>query len=172
MIRSTIPVHALVKSSFGILMALSLFLPVAAQERFPEVHLRVNGIGSGTARSKIIESIGKPQRERSDGIDECGDSGKMRTLSYPGLTIGVLGDARGRNYKVWKIDIVSGRWKIHPDLALGATKRRVRATLGPAIKENDDPNELLYVTRENQGLVSFHFKAGRLIRVSMQEALC
>lgn len=162
----------MLRAAFAVLGIVLLVVTVLGQERTPEAHLTVNGISSGTSRAAIIRNIGKPRRELPDGIDECGENGKMRTLSYPGLTIGVLGDARGRNYKVWKIQITSGSWKIHPGLSVGATRRKVRSVFGPGIKEKHDPSQLLYVTRENMGLVSFHFKAGRLVRVEMQEVLC
>lgn len=147
--------------------------PTTDKRKWTEVDLTVNGIRSGTPYSTIVNKIGKPTRERSIGRDECGEGGRMKNLIYPGLTIGVLSDPRGRNYEVISIEVTSDKWSISPGIRIGAERKSILQTFGKSV--NDDAltsDRIDYVTRDNMGLVNFSFQNGKLVRASMQETLC
>ena len=162
---------------FGPLFLL-LWLSYSAwgQKVLTEVDLRVNGIGSGTPYSKIIKTIGNPLRAEKHGndgdYDNCAD-GWRKTLYYRGLEIGVLSDAKGRNYKVISLEVTSSKWKISPGIRIGLDKQLVRSKFGkPNGATVPGENVLNYVTKENLGGVTFYFKGNKLVRVEMEETLC
>lgn len=148
---------------------LSLFGVTRGQEVLTEVNLTVNGIRSGTSYKWILKRLGKPQREKKIGIDDCAD-GFIKTAYYRGLTIGLLSDAKGKSYKVISMKITSSRWLISPSVRIGANRAIVRNKYGRPNSQVD--NTLNYVTKENLGLVTFYFKGAKLISVEMQETLC
>lgn len=143
-----------------------------AQEKWPEIDIRVNGIGSGSSYRQVLKKIGKPNQIVDNGIDECGEGGKLRSLIYPGLTIGILSDAKGRNFVVISVRITSTKWAIQKGIRIGAYRRTVITELGKAIKDESDPDKLVYVTKGNLGVASFIFRGGRLVEIDMQETLC
>lgn len=148
-------------------------LSVHGQKKWPEVNLRVNGIGSGTSYSTVIKRIGKPERTTDNGIDECGDGGTLKSLHYSGLKIDVLSDAKGRNFTVIAIEVTSPEWKIGKSIRIGTTRKSVLAMFGKPLKDVDpDPNRIDYVTKENLGGVTFRFEGDKLVSVRMQETLC
>jgi len=149
------------------------YKPTTDEQRWTEVDLTVKGIRSGTPYSTIINKIGKPIREKSIGIDECGEGGRIKNLIYAGLTIGVLSDPRGHNYQAFSIEVTSAKWMVSPGILIGDNRDHVRSTFGQPVRPDDgDPTELRYVTKENTGNVVFEFEAGKLLRVFMQETLC
>ena len=154
-----------------LLFLICLSLVARGQEVWTEVDLHVNGISSGTSYSKIAKRVGTPSRVRKIGFDDCG-GGFLKTLYYSGLKIGVLSDAKGRNYKVISIEVTSSKWKIAPRIRIGSDKGFVRSKFGKPISGWPGKNVLDYVTKENLGGVTFFFNGTKLIRVTMQETLC
>lgn len=147
-------------------------LPVLGQEKWREVDLKVNGIGSGTTYSTIIKKLRKPLHSENGGFDECG-GGFIKTLHYSGLNIGLLSDAKGKVFSVISIEITSSKWLIEPGINVGANIEYVQAKLGQPIGDDiDSQNTLDYVTKDNLGIVNFYFRNNRLVKVEMQETLC
>ena len=152
---------------------ISVTVSLHAQSRsLTEVDLTVNGIRNGTKLSQIYRRIGKPRRVHVIGYDNCA-TGFRRVLIYPGVRIGVISDLRGRDSSVISIEVTSSRWKIAPGLKIGAGKAEVRKTFGPPTGSYQPPGRVLdYVTKDDLGLVNFHFRGNKLVKITMIEALC
>jgi hypothetical protein len=163
------------KFLFAFLLTGCFVLSASAQNKWREVDLKINGIGSGTSYSTVIKKIGKPLRTREDGFDECG-GGYLKTLVYNGLKIQFLSDEKKRNYTVISMNLTSLKWLIASDIRIGVSIENVRAKFGqPNYSEDSedfDKDILDYVTKENLGLVNFYFRNNKLIRVEMAETLC
>ncbi len=143
-------------------------LPAIAQDKLTEVDLTVNGIRSGSTIQQV-QKLGKPIRVKSLGHNDCSDSFE-RTFILSGLKIGLLGSKNGRQGIVYSLEVTSRKWKIEPGLRIGAKRETVLRKYGrPVAVEN---GSLVYVTKNNLGMVGFHFHNGRLIRAEMMETLC
>lgn len=151
--------------------------PAATSLVWRELDLDVNGIRSGTAYEDIVKKIGKPVQFKNFGLDEC-SNGQMRAIYYQGLTIGLEGDARKKNFAVVRIEVMSSKWLMGNRVHVGSTRDEVLQTFGPANDEAKDEGfddrhpQLNYVTKDNLGGVTFLFESGQLFRVVMQETLC
>jgi hypothetical protein len=163
------------KFLFAFLLTGCFVLSASAQNKWREVDLKINGIGSGTSYSTVIKKIGKPLRTREDGFDECG-GGYLKTLFYNGWKIQFLSDEKKRNYTVISMNLTSPKWLIASDIRIGVSIENVRAEFGQPNSSEDsedfDKDILDYVTKENLGLVNFYFRNNKLIRVEMAETLC
>lgn len=155
-----------------ILFTVLLLSPAFAQKNWPEADIRVNGIGSGSSYSQILRKIGRPYRTVDKGVDDECAGGKLKELIYRGLTIGILSDAKGRNFSVYSIEINSNKWSIQHGIKIGSTRKTVISKLGKPIIDKAEPHMIRYVTKENLGIVAFTFRNGKLVRISMQETLC
>jgi hypothetical protein len=162
-------------TSFVLLVFLSL--TVLGQEKLREVDLRVSGVSSGTPYSAVLRNLGQPLRRkvtRTAASLSC--SGAAETdirLSYSGLHISFLGGGRGRNLKVYSIEVSSPKWTAS-GTRIGASGEDVEAKFGAPISKAEESGETVfhYVTKGNLGMVNFHFRNGKLIKVEMTETLC
>jgi hypothetical protein len=149
--------------------------PLFGQTAAPEVDLNVKGIRSGTTQTRIIAKLGKPSSVKTIGRNECGP-GFLKELRYPGLVVGLLSDAKHRNYTVISLGVTSSRWMISPGIRIGASYRAVRAKYGRSLGEIDPRDavkgELKYVAKHAQAYVTFYFKGEKLVRIEMTETLC
>lgn len=154
-----------------------LTLPVFGQKKLREIHLRVNGIGSGTSYSTVVKKLGKPQRSKTKKFkasEACSNAAETHlTLFYSGLEITLLGDGRGRNLDVYSIEVTSKKW-LASGVNIGANVNDVVAKFGEPISkaEKSDETVLYYVTKENLGRVNFYFRNNKLVRMAMTETLC
>ena len=168
----------------GKIMKLFLFLalfttsalPVFGQ-KYREVDLRVNGVGSGTSYATVVRKFGKPlrsQKEKFTADDACSGSAETHlTLFYSGLEITLLGDGRGRNLEVYSIEVASKKWSAS-GVSLGASAKDVLTKFGKPNSKEEKPGEIVYyyVTKGNLGTVRFYFRNNKLVRVGMTETLC
>ena len=161
------------------LLVLLIFftLPALGQEKWREIDLRVNDIGSGTSYSTVIKKLGKPRRrgtEKFDASSACSGSAETHlTLFYSGLEVILLGDGRKGSLDVYSIEVTSKKW-IASGISIGANVKNVLNRFGePSSKEEKSGETILYyVTKANLGVVNFHFRSNKLIKVLMSETLC
>lgn len=163
-----------------ILFCILLFfvtLSISAQEKWREVDLRVNGIGSGTSYSTVVRKLGKPlrrEKERFAANNACSGAAETHlTLFYSGLEITLLGDGKGRNLDVYSIEITSKKW-VASGIRLGVAIKDVRIKFGKTEEQTDESNQtvLHYVTKGNLGVVNFYFQNNKLVKVRMTQTLC
>ncbi len=161
--------------SFVFLVLLSL--PILGQEKLREVDLRVSAIGSGTPYSIVLRKLGKPlQRgtKRTTAALSCNGSAETDVrLFYSGLQISLLGDGRGRNLKVYSIEVSSPKW-IASGIRIGTSREEVENKFGAPISKAEESGETIfhYVTKGNLGMVNFYFRNNKLVKVAMTETLC
>lgn len=155
-----------------LLFFVSLFiccvLPAIAQRTVTEVDLTVNGIHAGS-KLAVVKRLGKPMRKKSIGFNDCAE-GYQNTYYFPGLEVGVINSKNGKFTAVISLNITSKRWRIAPNIHLGASKKKIISTYGKPVES--DATKLTYVTKGNTGWVGFTFRKGKLIRVTMEETLC
>lgn len=160
-----------------LILFLFLVLPVVAQEKLTEVDLRVNAVGSGTSYPTVIEKFGKPRRtetEKFDAVSACSGSAETHlTLFYLGLEITLLGDGKGRNLAVYTIEVTSPKWSAS-GVNIGAAPKDILAKFGEPSNKEEESGETVcyYVTKGNLGVVKFHFRNSRLIKIVMAATLC
>jgi hypothetical protein len=150
---------------------------ICGQENLREVDLRVSGIGSGTPYPTVIRNLGKPpQRKatRTNASLSCSGAAETDvTLLYAGLQISLLGDGRGRNLTVYSIEVSSPKWMVS-GVRIGASMEDVENKFGRPISKAQESGETIfhYVTKGNLGMVNFHFRNNKLVKVAMTETLC
>jgi hypothetical protein len=165
------------KQLFSLVLLLFLVLQVLGQQTWREVDLQVEGIGSGTPYSTILGRLGKPLRRkttRTPATLSCSGSAETDlTLFYSGLKISLLGDGKRRNLKVYSIEIASPKWTAS-GINVGASLDEVRNKFGEPNSREEESGETVfyYVTKDNLGIVNFHFRNNKLVKVVMTETLC
>ena len=146
-------------------------------QKYREVDLRVNGVGSGTSYATVVRKFGKPLRskkERFTADNACsGEAETHLTLFYSGLEITFLGDGKGRDLEVYSLELMSKKW-LASGVSIGATANDVLKKFGEPNSKEEKSGETVfyYVTKDNLGGVNFYFRNGKLVRVGMTETLC
>ncbi len=140
------------------------------QQQLPlrEVDLTVNGVRADSSM-RAVNKLGKPTKITKLGYDECG-GGYRRVIHLPGLAVGVLGNKSTTKANVISLTITSAKWRITPGVRIGATRASLIRAYGKPVSSNI--SELMYVTKENLGGVTFHLRKGKLYRVEMMQTLC
>ena len=141
-------------------------------QKYREVDLRVNGIGSGSSYAAVIERFGKPsrnEREKYAADSACSSVAETHlTLFYPGLKIMLLGDGKGRDLKVYAIEVKSRRWSAS-GISIGDDAKTIAAKFGDPNSKEKNSDEMVYdyVTKSNAGGISFRFRNNKLIKIEM-----
>lgn len=161
-----------------IVLLLVLFrLSAAGQKPLREVDLRVNGVGTGSSFSTVIRRLGWPLRRQTDRLDAAGSCSNTPethlTLKYQGLEVTLLGDGKGRQLRVYSVDVTSKKW-LASGVRIGTGVSRVRKRFGKPVSQAEAGGKLIYyyVTPGNFGGVNFEFKRSKLIRMRLNESLC
>ena len=146
-------------------------------QKYREVDLRVNGIGSGSSYAAVIKRFGKPLRSEQEKVAAdlacSGVAETHLTLFYSGLKVTLLGDGRGRALDVYSIEVTSPKWSVL-GISVGVNAKAILTKFGePNSKEkNSDETVYDYVTKGNVGVVNFYFRNNKLIKIEMMETLC
>ncbi len=110
-----------------------LTISVLAQEKLREIDLRINGVGSGSSYSAVIQKLGKPLRSKTENYkasEACSGSAETHlTLFYPSLEITLLGDGRGRKLEVYSIEVASKKWSAS-GVSIGTDAKSVITNFG------------------------------------------
>lgn len=137
---------------------------------------KINGVTLDSSYSTVIRQLGKPvqKKQGKSFYSGCSESRVTPlTLRYAGLVIELLGDGKGRNFKVIRIELASSKWTIASGISLGASIKAVRAKFGePARIENEFGARILTYFHKAEGGASFHFRSNKLIKVEMALDLC
>lgn len=162
---------------FLFFVLLVFFTLPALGQKYREVDLRVNGIGSGTSYSTVVKKLGKPLRSKKERIaanSACSSVAETHlTLFYSGLEITLLGNGRERNLEVYSIEVTSKKWSAS-GVGIGASAKDVLTKFGePNSKEEKSGGTIFYyVTKDNLGTVNFYFRNDKLIKAGMTQTLC
>ncbi|HZH30792.1 MAG TPA: hypothetical protein VEY11_08510 [Pyrinomonadaceae bacterium] len=150
---------------------------ILGQEKLREVDLRVSSIGSGTPYHAVIRNLGEPlQRKatRTAASLSCSEAAETDvTLLYAGLQISLLGNGEGRNLRVYSMEVSSPSWMV-AGVRIGASREDVKNKFGEPFSKAEESGETIfhYVTKANLGMLNFHFRNNKLVKVAMTETLC
>ena len=147
------------------------------QERLTEVDLRVKGVGLGSSYAQMLRQLGRPISSRREKIDDetCGPKHTLLTVKYKGVVIELVGDPRGRDFKVVSFEITSPQLLMTPGIKLGMSELDARSKIGgePWQVQNDSGFQILnYVTKGNDGGVSLYFRNDRLVKIQWAYTAC
>lgn len=161
------------------LMMIMLWSSVQVFAQPPLVNViepKINGITLDTPYSAVIRQLGKPLQKKlgKSFYSECAESRETPLiLRYVGLAIELLGDGKGRNFKVTSIEINSAKWSVAPGINIGASLKDVRAKFGePARTDNESSAQILVYFHKADGGAAFHFRKNKLVKVEMALDLC
>lgn len=161
----------------ALLTLLAAFTALAQHNPDAEpLDFKIKGVGHDTTYASALKLLGKPkkQKDRKQPIDECFAKPTLfRSMTYDGMEISLMGDARGRGMKVYEIHITSGKWNFN-GIAIGAGEADVAAKLGKPYNRSDLDYEIVleYQVEDADPFVSFHFKDKKLYKILMAESLC
>jgi hypothetical protein len=162
------------KLSLVFLVLVVLTAPVIGQ-KYREVDLSVNGVGTGASYSTVVRKFGKPLRNSRERVSRgCTGSAETHlTMTYPGLILELLADGSGRDFFVYSIDLRSKKWSAS-GVSVGASAQHVVTRFGePGSKETRSGQTVYYyVTKGNWGGVNFWFSGDKLVRVFINTTLC
>lgn len=155
------------------------FGPRQNPQPLTEVNFRVRGVGLGSPYAQVLRRFGRPPSTKRETIlvetEICGPSYTSLVLRYHGALIELHGDLRGRNFEVVEIELTSSKFLITPGIRIGMTEKEVRSRIGgpPWQVLTESHSQILdYVTKENLGGASLHFRNGRLVKVHWKYTLC
>jgi len=160
-------------------LALFFFLtfPVSAEKETPKIDLRVNGVGAWTPYSTVINKLGKPLRSKKvrtpANLSCSGEDETTLTLFYSGLEVNLLGSGKGRSLEVYSFIVTSPKWSAS-GVNIGADIKQVLVKFGePDFKEESSKETaFVYSMKDGIGAVTFSFRHGKLIEISMEGTLC
>lgn len=161
------------------ILSLAILLPlqIPGQQKLREIDLKVRGIGSGTPYSKVIRTLGNPisrREETTPAAVSCSDADEIEImLRYPGLTVTLIGDEKGRNLGVVRISVTEDRWAAS-GIRVGARERDIVRRFGEPNSRvrKSERTYFHYVTPGNLGNVILTLRHGRLAHIMMSETLC
>ena len=160
---------------FGLAGALSVG-GTQVPDKLDEVDFRVRTIGLGSAYSSMLRKFGKPiSVARQKITDEtCAPAHTLLRLAYHGLRIELVGDIRGRDFRVVSMEVRSPKLLVTPGIRIGMGEKAVRAKLGRPWREtNEDGFRILdYVTKGNEGGARLYFGEGRLAKILWEYTAC
>lgn len=142
--------------------------------RSPKETLTVNGVGLGATPSDITGKFGKPLKIKTEDAGEC-IGGRMRTMSYPGLTF-VLYEDDTNKFTVGDFKVTGARWTVS-GAKIGMTTASVKRLYGKADESQKDPESgspvwFYHFSEDNPGNASFTFKNGKLIEIGTGFLMC
>jgi hypothetical protein len=160
-------------------LALFFFLtfPVSAEKETPKIDLRVNGVGAWTPYSTVINKLGKPLRSKNvrtpANLSCSGEDETTLTLFYSGLEVNLLGSSKGRSLEVYSFIVTSPKWSAS-GVNIGADIKQVLVKFGEPDFKEESSKETAFVYSMNDGIgaVTFSFRHGKLIEISMEGTLC
>jgi hypothetical protein len=128
----------------------------------------VNGVGLGDSYTQAVRKLGKPLKNIISEGDEC-IGGKLRKLSYSGLTLEFHQDSEGKFY-VGSFEVSSPRWNVS-GVGVGTASAAIRRKYGKTDpQEGDSRGEVLWLygltEDEGPGNLNFYFRKGKLVRIS------
>jgi hypothetical protein len=160
---------------FGLAGALSVG-STQVPDKLDEVDFRVRTVALGSTYSKVLRNFGKPiSVSRQKITDEtCGPAHTLLRLAYHGLRIELVGDLRGRDFKVVSMEVRSPKLFVTPGVRIGMGEKAVRGKLGRPWREtNEDGFRILdYVTKGNEGGARLYLSEGRLAKILWEYTAC
>ena len=155
------------KTFFLTFLLLILTGCVFGQENLHEIDIKVNGVRSGSSYASVIQKVGKPMRTKTEKYkvsEACSNLAETHlTLYYSGLEITLLGNSRGKNLDIYRIEISSKRW-LASGVRIGTTSENIIAKFNEPNSKAESSGETVfyYVTKGNLGGVNFYFKGNKL----------
>lgn len=134
--------------------------------------LKVNGVELDSPYSKVVQAFGKPlRRKKGAAYDECG-GGYRETLYFPGITVDLLSDQKGKNYAAASIEVTSAKWLVS-GIRIGADIRDVQSKFRNSHDKTKNDNGLDVLTYWNgDGWIVFSFKKDKLAKISWEYNFC
>ena len=145
-------------------------------DKFNEVDFRVKSVALGSGYSRVLRNFGKPTSVAQEKITDetCGPAHTSLRLIYDGLTTELIGDIRGRDFKVVTMEVRSPKFHVGPGVRIGMSEKVVRAKLGGPWQEKSESGFRIldYVTKGNDGGASLYFREGLLVKILWEYTLC
>jgi len=140
------------------------------------VDLQVKGISLDSSLARVTRVLGAPKsrKQSKPAFSECSERRETRlTMNYPGAVLKLIGDGKGRNFKVVSVSISSSAWPVANGVAVGSNLRAVESRFGrPLRTENEGGLERLVYFHKDNGGATFYFRADKLVRVEWALDLC
>src|SRR5215207_840048 len=133
------------------------------------VELQVKGVSLDSSLATVTRMLGAPRsrKQTKPAFSECTERRESRlTLQYPGMIVELIGDSKGRNFKVLSVSVSSPAWPVASGVATGNSGQAIVSRFGPPLRmENEGGlNRFVYFHKDNGG-ARFYFRDEKLVKV-------